>query len=162
MRLLQNGTEVYGVSENIIIKSKCFKEFDFQVNTLIKGEKLENILSINVVVLVGEIGIIKTPIKISSEGMYLSGYKLKVELIIDMKMKFMTNSCRNNIGVKSNKIVKVIYIVVPLEHSGESMVDILRKKRVDINTYIEDIYCEVRNYNVIYTNIAAIVTANFN
>ena len=156
----QNGIEVLGVSQDIVIKTDYFKEFDFKVNIKISEEKIERILATNVSITVSSIDIIKTPVKISNEGVYFSGHKLKIELMIDIKTKYIINTFENDIGLNSNRIVKLIYIVIPIEKNGEKLIDILRKKRIDVNTYIEDIYCEFRNFNIIYTNISAIVEAD--
>lgn len=163
MNILDNGIESYGVSNNIPIKSIYFKEFDFQVIKELEDNNIliEKILSVNCNIDIGEVNIIKTPIMISNEGVFLSGYKLKVELIINMKIKYMIESVPKTIGFYREKLVKTIYIVLPLEHNKVSMIDLLRKKKIAVKQYVEDIYCERRKENVIYINISAIITADF-
>ncbi|AOR24030.1 hypothetical protein [Clostridium taeniosporum] len=159
MNSLDNGIEVFGVADCIDIRSNYFKEFDFQVNKELQGIIVEKILSINVNINIGDFDIIKTPIMLSNEGVFFSGYKLKVELIIDMKIKYMYE---NTLGLSKDKIIKTIYIVLPLEYNNTNMIDLLRKRKIIINSYVEDIYCELREKNILYTNLSAIIIADFN
>ncbi|MBW6409265.1 hypothetical protein [Clostridium weizhouense] len=158
MNSSNNFIEILGVDDCKNIKSNYFKEFDFQSNIKLEDNSIEKILSINVNINIESTDIIKTPIMLSNEGVFFSGYKLKVELIMNMKIKYMF---QNTLGLNDNKLVKTVYIVLPLEHNNTNMIDLLRKKKIIINSYIEDIYCELREENLIYTNISAIVTANF-
>lgn len=163
MNILDNGIEVYGVSENIPMISSYFKEFDFQLNKKIDNNNLimDKILSVNVNMNVGQVEIIKTPIMMSNEGVFFSGYKLKVDLVIDLKAKYILESEPKTLGFAKEKLMKTIYIVLPLEYKNNNMVDLLRKKKITINPYTEDIYCEVRGANRIYFNISAVVIAHF-
>lgn len=161
MKFSDNGIEIFGVSDCIPMLSNYFKEFDFQVNQKLCDNdfEIEKILSVNVNIQIGILNIIKTPIMISNEGIFFSGYKLKVELIIDMKFKYMI---QKSLGLSKNKFIKTIYIVIPLEHNKINAIDLLRKGRIIINSYIEDIYCELRYKNVAYVNLSAMIIANLN
>ncbi|MGL5086492.1 MAG: hypothetical protein ACRC68_12365 [Clostridium sp.] len=162
MNKLDNGVDVYGVSKNIPMLSNYFKEFDFQVTKEIDEieSDIDKILSVNVNINASDSNIIKTPIMVSNEGSFFSGYKLKVELIIDIKARYILDEEPKTIGFMSDKIFKTIYIVLPLEHKGNNMIDLLRKKKITINTYVEDIDSQVRKLNFISTNISAIVVAD--
>lgn len=159
MEILDSGIEVYGVSEHIPRDPYYFKEFEFQINKKTDNIMMEKILSINVNIDVESVDIIKTPTMISDKGEFFSGYKLKVELIISAKIKYMVG---NTLGLIKENSIKTIYIVLPLEHEKINMVDLLRKKRIIVNSYIEDIYVELREEDIIYINLSAIVIANFN
>lgn len=161
MEILDNGIDVFGVSENIVLKSEYFKEFDAEFCDAIENEVIENLLSVSIMQRAGDIDIIKTPIMMSNEGIYLSGYKLKVELIIHIKLKYISKISPNKIGLYNKKRIKIVYIVVPLHYGRENVVDLLRRKRIIVNPYIEDIYCEIKDRNNIYTNLSSIVTADF-
>ncbi|MGL4774408.1 MAG: hypothetical protein ACRC2K_12650 [Clostridium sp.] len=163
MRVLENGIEVFGVSEDIELKSKYFKEFDFQFNNPLErvNKEISSILGVNIVIKKGDVSIVKTPIMASNEGVYLSGYKLKVELIIDMKVKYILNTPLPKLTFNNNKILKTIYVVLPLEHNGENMIDLLRKRRIIISTFVEDVFCELNEDNILYSNVSAIVCADF-
>lgn len=163
MNILSNGIEAYGVTENIILTSNYFKEFDFQVTQNIESEEaiIEKILSVNVDINIGDLDIIKTPIMLSNDGVYFSGCKLKVELIIDIKIKYILATESKQLKLVTDKLMKTIYIVLPTENGQGNMIDLLRRKKIRLIPCIEDIYCEERKGVEIYTNVSAIIFTDF-
>lgn len=140
-----------------------FKEFDFQTLSKINNSNdfIQKILSISSNINIKDTNIVKTPIMLSSDGVYFSGFKLKVDLVFDIKVKYLNFSADENLSFLNESILKTIYIVLPLEYKNENTIDLFRRRKISITPYLEDIYCLPMTKDSLYTNISAITIAEF-
>lgn len=154
------NSNIMYVNEEEILKEKledieCFKTVDLSYP--LKNYNIEKILCVKADVFIGETELLKTSNIMSNDGIYLSGYKLRVELIINHFIKYLDGV---SIRVIRNRNVKIVNIVVPKEKNNINIEELFRKKRIKINTHIEDIYCD-KFEDDIEVNISLLVNCTF-
>lgn len=151
-----------GVNEDLPINIKYFKE-ELIDNIFFKKEDakpIEKIVSSSIDLKVKSIKLLNTPIRTSNEGKKLSGKKLLVELNISYNIKYTSNSLEKYLYVLKNNITKIMYIVVPKEIEEVSIEDFVRRKKIQVQSFVEDLYVEKRNENSVYIRTLLLLNAN--
>ena len=141
-----------GISTNLPTDIKFFKEELFSTSRFIKDNqpKIKKIISISIDSKIISTKIINTSKKVSNDGQKLSGKKLLVELNINYKIKYLSTNKEKCLYILKHNITKIIYIVIPSEVDNKTIEEIIRKKRMGIKTYIEDLYADIRDNEEIY------------
>lgn len=139
---------------------KFFKEISIchNINTKVR-EEIESILYMKADIFIGEISLIKTDKMISNEGVILSGYKLRVELIINEFFKYSSKFSNSSVGIIRNNIIKTVYITVPEKYKNVKIEELYRKKKISIKGYLEDMYCD-KYKGQVDANLTILVNCN--
>lgn len=153
-----------GVSPNIPEHVEYFKEICLVEDLVIPFKKpdIESVISVMVDAKVIDYKIIDTPVALSYEGQNLSGNKLIVEIGLHQNIKYVSDSENQSIHAFINAdTMKNVFIVVPTEINGETILDIIRKKRFSITPYIEDVYSIKKDCRSVTNYITIIVNVEF-
>lgn len=156
--------EGIGISEDLPENVSYFQEICIMEDLIVPFQKpdIESVLSVMVNAEVIDYKLIKTPVSLSYEGQNLSGEKLIVELRINQKVKYVSDSSYQSIhAFHSTDTLKSLFIVVPCEVNGEKMFDIIRKRKFSVTPYIEDIYSIKFNCRKVTNYISLIVNVEF-
>lgn len=149
---MNSYTNYIGVSDNLPINIKYFKEDLFDVIFFKKpnSKDIYDIVSVSVDSNVNSMKLLNTPIRTSNEGSKLSGKKLFVELDLSYSIKYTTNSVEKYLYILNSSTTKIVYIVVPSEIDDISIEDLVRRKKIVVQPYIEDLYADIRTPDSIY------------
>lgn len=147
-----------GIDENFPTDLKYFTEnlITHTINSKDHLKDVNKIISVALDSRIDSIKIINTPIRISNEGQKLSGKKVLAEIQFSIKIKYITNSKEQYIFFFKQDILKVFYIVVPSEINGVKVEELVRKRKLSLKIYIEDIYADVRD-NDIYLRMLVVL-----
>lgn len=145
-------------------KALYFNEID--INYLIRLEdnekKINKIISLKVNITIGECEIIrKTIIFNNKSGENFDCCKMSVELILESTIRYMSIDDEPTLEVKTCRQARNIFITIPKYMYGENSVDLLRKRRIVVKTFIEDIYYRLLEDNQINVNVAVFINAEF-
>ncbi|MGL4912108.1 MAG: hypothetical protein ACRC3Y_06680 [Romboutsia sp.] len=151
-----------GISTNLPVNIKYFKEelFDNIFSKKGKSQPIDEIVSATVDSKIHSVKLLNTPVRTSNEGKKLTGKKLLVELTLSYNIKYTTNSLEKYLYILKNDVTKIIYIVVPKEIDDNDIDDFLRKKKIQIQSYINDLYVEKRNEDNVYVRTLMLLNAN--
>lgn len=158
-----DGIDYIGIEERLPTNIKYFKEE--LVTTVFKknseNKDIHNIISASVDCNINSLKIIDTAVRVSNEGQRLSGKKLLVEVMLNYRIKYLSNSEKQYIYILKPVINKVFYIVTPKELNGHKIEDLLRQKKISVSPYVEDLYVETRDLNSIYIRTLLLLNLNF-
>ncbi|MGL4910910.1 MAG: hypothetical protein ACRC3Y_00630, partial [Romboutsia sp.] len=104
--------------------------------------------------------LLNTQVRTSNEGKKLSGKKLLVELNISYNIKYTSNSLEKYLYVLKSNITKIMYIVVPKEIDEVNIEDFIRRKKIQVQSFVEDLYAERRTENSVYIRTLLLLNAN--
>lgn len=157
---MDNFINYIGVSNNLPVNISYFKE---ELFTLICEKKpnaknIETIISSSIDCTISSISLLDTPIRTSNEGNKLSGKKLIVELDISYGIKYTSDLKEKFLYLLNTCTKKIIYVVVPTEINGVPIEDLLRKKKIGVKPFIEDLYTDSRNPNEVYIRTLLLTT----
>lgn len=145
-------------------KALYFNEVDINYSmTLDSNEKkIKKILSLKVNIIIGECEIIRKTIVFKDKfGKEIVSCKMSVELILDSNIRYMSVNDEPTLEVKTCRQARNIFIAIPKYMYDENSIDLLRKRRILITPFIEDIYYRVLQDNEINVNIAVFTNAEF-
>ncbi|MGL5694382.1 MAG: hypothetical protein ACRCXA_09905, partial [Peptostreptococcaceae bacterium] len=151
-----------GINEDLPTNIKYFKE-ELIDNVFFKSEDanpIEKIISSSIDLRVKSIKLLNTSVRTSNEGKKLSGKKLLVELNIQYSIKYTSNSLEKYLYVLKNNITKIMYIVVPKEIDEVNIEDFIRRKKIQVQSFVEDLYVQRRNENSVYIRTLLLLNAN--
>lgn len=149
-------------SELKIKDIKYFKEINFYHNISAKvREEIDSILYIRADIFIGEMSLIKTDKMVSNEGVVSTGYKLRVELLINEFFKYSIKLNNSSVGIIRNNIIKIVYITIPEEKNGISIEELYRRKKLSVKGYLEDMYCD-RFQSEVDCNLTILINCNIN
>lgn len=151
-----------GVNEDLPINIEYFKEelIDHLFFKKDGVKPIDKIISASVDLKVNSIKLLNTPLRTSNEGKKLSGKKLLVELDICYNIKYTSNSLEKYLYVLKNSLTKIMYIVIPKEIDETNIEDLIRRKKIQIQSFIEDLYVEKRSENSVYIRTLLLLNAN--
>lgn len=145
-------------------KALYFNEVDINYSmTLDSNEKkIKKILSLKVNIIIGECEIIRKTIVFKDKfGKEIVSCKMSVELILDSNIRYMSVNDEPTLEFKTCRQARNIFITIPKYMYDENSIDLLRKRRILITPFIEDIYYRVLQDNEINVNIAVFTNAEF-
>lgn len=156
----------YEKSNNNIVfpeNIKYFKEFDINHNIDMNliNKTIYRIISINCTATIGDIEVVRKVINIVNDIGSYEACKLAVEVKVSEFIKYISYEKSNELEVIKNQEVKNIFITIPIEHGGENAIDLLRKRKIKVTPYIEDIYSVLLEKNNININLAVFVNVEF-
>lgn len=157
-----NCVDYVGVSPDLPIDIKYFKEelFDSTIHTNPNGKEINKIISVSVNCNTNSIKLVNTKSSTSNEGQTLTGKKLLIELTLNYRIKYTTNTLEKYIYVLKSSMTKIMYIVVPPKINEVKIDELIRRKRVSIEPYIEDIYACCRDDHTAYVRTLLLLNAN--
>lgn len=141
-----------GVSEDLPTDIKYFKEETID-SILLKKENskpIENIVSLMASTKINSIKLLNTPMRISNEGKRLSGKKILVDINILYTIRYTSNTLEKYLYLLKHDVNKILYIVVPKEIDDCKIEDCVRRKKIQVHPYIEDLYIENRCGSSVY------------
>ncbi|MEF9992485.1 MAG: hypothetical protein RSD22_10995 [Romboutsia sp.] len=151
-----------GINENLPTDIKYFKE-EIVDGIFLKKEisrPIEEVVSLAVNSKINSIKLINTSVRTSNEGRKLSGKKLLVEVTLSYTVRYTSNTIEKYLYILKNDITKIVYIVVPKEIDDCKIEDFVRKKKVQVQPFIEDLYIENRCDSSVYIRTLLLLNAN--
>lgn len=142
---------------------KYFKEFDINHNIDLNciNKMIYRIISISSTATIGDVEVVKKVINIVNDMGSYKACKLAVEVKVSELIKYIAYEKSNELEVMKNQEVKNIFITIPIEHDGENAIDLLRKRKIKVIPYIEDVYSVLGEKNNININLAVFVNVEF-
>ena len=159
-----NLVEGIGIADSFPTDPKYFTQLSIPETLIIPEPKpdMEQLLSVTVDTVIESVKLIETPVAKSNEGQNLSGCKLIIELRLREKVKYVADELTQAVhAAHYDNVLKSIFIVVPCEVEGHSVRDMLKRNRVIVTPYIEDIYAEMIDKRTIFKNITIFVDVKF-
>lgn len=98
---------------------------------------MERILDILVWPEIANIKLIETPVGMSNEGQYLSGYKLIVEVNLKEKVTYVACEPTQSVHAAHFETLKSMFVILPKEINGRDVCDLVRADRIQVTPYIE-------------------------
>lgn len=147
-----NSIDYIGISTSLPKDIKYFKEELFSTDCIVKENilKVDKIISVCVDTKIISMKLINTQVKSSNEGQKLRGRKLLVELSINYKIKYVSDGIDRYLYMMKHNITKAIYVVLPQKIKEEKIEELIRKKKIGVQVFIEDLYAKVRAPEYIY------------
>lgn len=139
--------------QNILPKeSKYFKEELVSEILTIPPQKpdIERILDILVWPEIANIKLIETPVGMSNEGQYLSGYKLVVEVNLKEKVTYVACEPTQSVHAAHYETLKSMFVILPPEIDGKNICDLVRADRIQVTPYIEATKFRMLNVRTIH------------
>jgi len=162
--IIKNLVEGVGVASSFPSNPKYFTQISIPETLTIPIPKpdMEQLLSVAVDPVIESVKLIDTPLALSTEGQYLSGCKLVIELRLREKVKYVADELTQPVhAAHYENVLKSIFVIVPCEVDGVPVRRLLERKRVIVTPYIEDIYAEMTDKRTIFKNITVFVDVRF-
>ena len=162
--VVRNLIEGIGIADTFPTNPKYFTQFAIPETLTIPKAKpdMEQLLSVAVEPVIVSTKLIKTPLAISNEGQYLSGYKLIVELKLREKIKYVADEPTQTVhAAHFEDTFKSIFIILPSEVNDVPIQKLFDRNRIVVTPYIEDIYAEMKDKRTIFKNITIFVNVDF-
>ncbi|WP_040329932.1 hypothetical protein [Clostridium ihumii] len=158
----ENKVIYIGVSDHLPKLPKYFSELDAGIEVDFKKYKLNisNILSIDLDTELLDKRIIELEKMISNDGQIVTKYTLKTNILVDLKIKCMTSNDLSMVRIVHEKFIKSIMISLPDKEKDIDTKKLFKQNRLKLETYVEDIYCELYN-NKMNCQIAIFINCNF-
>lgn len=159
---MSKSIDYIGIDNNLPTNIKYFKEeiFGITVQKSKSNVDIHKIISVSIDCKINSIKLVNTQVRTSNEGQKLTGKKLLVELNFIYRIKYISTSKEKYLYILKENATKVIYVVLPQYIDDTRIEDIIRKKKVKIDTYIEDLYAECRSYEQVYLRTLVLVNAS--
>ncbi|MGL4912857.1 MAG: hypothetical protein ACRC3Y_10570 [Romboutsia sp.] len=159
---MNNYINYIGLNDNLPINIKYFKEELFDVMCVKKpnAKTICDIVSVSIDCSINSIKLLNTATRTSNEGNKLSGKKLLIELDFSYSIKYTTDSVEKYLYILNSNTTKIIYIVVPTEIDNVPIEDLVRKKKINVQTYIEDLYADIRSPDEVYIRTLLLTNVN--
>lgn len=159
-----NLVEGIGIADSFPVDPKYFTQLSIAETLIIPCPKpdMEQLLSVAVDIEIESVKLIETPVAKSNEGQNLSGCKLIVELRLREKVKYVADEPTQKVhAAHYDNVLKSIFIVIPCHIHGHSVKDLLKKNKVIVKPYVEDIYAEMLDKRNLFKNITMFVNVEF-
>lgn len=158
-----NCINYIGVNKNLPTNIKYFKEelFDIVCENDKNSKEISSIISTSINCRINSIKVVNTSKRTSNEGQRLSGKKLLVELTFSYQIKYTTNTQEKYIYLLKGNFMKIMYVVVPNLVEDIPVEDLIRRKKIDIQPVVEDLYSRPVDKNKIYIRILFLLNINF-
>lgn len=127
-------------NEDIILEDiKFFKEEDFFRTLVLPPNKpdIKKLYDILIIPNILDLKLVKTNTEISNEGERFLGYKLIVEVDLNINLTYIVDNSKENICTNNFNVLKSMHIVLPEKINDKNTKDIFRKKGINILPFIE-------------------------
>ena len=162
--VIRNMVEGIGIASSFPNEPKYFSQVSIPETLVIQCPKpdMEQLLSVAVEPVIESVKLIDTPLALSTEGQYLSGCKLVIELKLREKVKYVADEPTQTVhAAHYENVLKSIFVIVPCEVNGVPVRQLLERKRIIVTPYIEDIYADMTDKRTIFKNITIFVDVRF-
>jgi hypothetical protein len=161
--VLRGFVEGIGVVDIIPQCPEYFNQIIIYDTVQIPEEKpyMKQLLSVMVEANVISIRIVNTPVGFSNEGQNLEGKKLIVQLNLRESIKYASDDAGEIIHVVNVEYNKNIFVVVPKFKYADSVENLLKKNRVIVKPYVQDICGKMIDNRTIFKNIDLLVDVTF-
>lgn len=163
-KITRNLVELIGIADSLPENPVYFKEVAIPETVTIPCQKpdIEQLLAVMVEPEIVSVRLVETPIAVSDEGQNLSGCKLVIELRLRQKIKYVADEPTQSVHVAEfENVFKSIFVVVPCEIDGMRVCDLIRRNRVNVTPFIEDIFAQMRDKRRVFKNITLFVNVTF-
>jgi hypothetical protein len=163
-KITKNLVELIGIADSLPENPMYFKEVALPETLVIPSQKpdIEQLLSVMVDPEVISVRLVDTAKAISDEGQNLSGCKLVVELRLREKVKYVADEPTQSVHVAEFLTqLKSVFIVVPCEINGNQVCELIRRNRVNVTPYVEDIFAQMRDKRTVFKNITLLLDVTF-
>lgn len=156
-----NFIDYVGISSYLPVDIKYFKEelFDTLIFKKKDGKDINRIISVSVICKSNSIKLVNTKASTSNEGQTLTGKKILIELSVDYRVKYTSNSMEKYIYILKNSSTKIMHIVVPSHLNDTQIEELIRRKKILIEPIVEDIYACNRDNDSIYIRTLLLLNA---
>lgn len=163
-KVIRGCVEGVGIADNLPENLKYFTQTTISETLTIPYPKpdMEQLLTVMVCIEVVSVKAVETAKGLSNEGQNLTGCKLVVELKLNEKIKYVADEPTQPVhAAHFEQVLKSIFIVIPCEINGERICDLIRRNKVLVKPYIEDIYGMMLDKRTIFKNIILLVDVKF-
>lgn len=163
--VVRGFVEGIGIADSLPEDPKWFTQVTVPETIVIPEQKpdMEQLLSVMVDAKVISVRLVDTPNATSYEGQALSGCKLLIDLKLREKVKYVADEPTQSVhAAHFENVLKSVYVVVPCEIEIDddkyvSIKELLKKNKIVVTPYIEDIYAVMRDKRTIFKNIAMLI-----
>lgn len=163
-KVIKDLVEYIGIADSLPENPLYFKEVSIPETVTIPPQKpdIEQILAVMIEPKVVSIRLVETPVGLSNENQNLSGCKLVMELKLQQKVKYVADvPCQSVHVAEFESIFKSIFVVIPCEVNGQRVCDLLRKNRIVVTPYIEDIFAKMLDERTVFKNTTLFLNVTF-
>lgn len=159
--MITNSIDYIGISNNLPTDITYFKEelFDTTIYNTKEGACISKVISASVDCSINSMKLLNTSVRTSNEGQKLTGKKLLIEVNLSYRIKYISSTKEKYLYVLKNNTTKVIYIVLPKYIEDLKIEELVRRKKIKIEPYIEDLYVSCRNTGGIYIRTLLLLNA---
>lgn len=162
--MISNLIDYIGIDKDLPKDIKYFKEelFSNVISSSNLNKPILSIISASVDCNINSIKLINTQVRTSNEGQKLTGKKLLVEINISYKIKYLSDSKEKYLYILKERCTKVVYIVLPKSIGDYKIEDLVRRKKIKVRSYVENLYVEKRKDNSLYIRNLLLLNATYN
>lgn len=160
--MIVDGIEYIGIGNREPNQLEYFNQIKLndEFNLIDKKTNIKSIISVSTVVNTNIIQIIDTPIRISAEGKNLKGKKIMTELKIKHEIRYLGEGSSSYIYMDNLNLLKLGSIVMPQKINDRHIEELLRKNKIKIDVYIEDVYIKLIEKRKINLNMLLVLNSD--
>ncbi len=161
--MISNLIDYIGIDKDLPKGIKYFKEelFSNVISNSNLSKPIENIISASVDCNINSVKLINTQVRTSNEGQKLTGKKLLVEINILYRIKYLSDSKEKYLYILKERSTKVMYIVLPKTIDDCKIEDLVRRGKIKVECYVEDLYVDKRKDNSVYIRNLLLLNARY-
>lgn len=163
-KITRNLVELIGIADSLPENPMYFKEIAIPETVTIPCQKpdIEQLLSAMVDPEIISVRLVETAKAISDEGQNLSGCKLVVELRLKQKIKYVADEPTQSVHVAEFLTkLKSVFVVIPCQINGNEVCELIRRNRITVTPYVEDIFVQMRDKRTVFKNITLLLDVTF-
>lgn len=163
-KIIKDLVEYIGISDTLPANPLYFKEISIPETVTIPPQKpdIEQLLAVMIEPEIVSVRLIETPVGVSNESQNLSGCKLVMELRLHQKVKYVADEpCQSVHVAEFESVFKSIFVVIPCEVNGVKVCELMRKNKVIIKPYIEDIFAKMMDERTVFKNTTLFLNVTF-
>lgn len=147
--MIIDGIEYTGICNKASSELLYFNQLTLNYEFYLKDKKVDikSIISVGTSVNININQVINTPIRISAEGKSLKGKKIMSEVNIKHEIKYLGQGPSSYIYIDNINFLKFVGIVMPQRIDDRPLEELIRKNKMFIEAYIEDVYVKLIDKN---------------
>ncbi|MGL6106066.1 hypothetical protein [Romboutsia sp.] len=157
-----DGVEVIGIDDEFPDYLEYFQE-ELVCNTLYKpaeSPSIHKIVSLSVDTSIVSSKVLDAPDRGLSNSKNYLNRRVFVEVNLYFRLKYTKNTTQQYIYTMNEEVTKVFYMSMPKYLDNTPIEDLLRHNKINITSYIADIYAKEKDENSIYTRVLLFISAN--
>lgn len=134
-----------------------FNEIDInhEIDFKDKNHIIDKIISVKANILLGNCDVIRKSFRIMDNlGSEIEVCKVSIELFLEEIIRYSYVEEEIGLDILKNREMKNIFITIPIEMYKSNAIDLMRKQKIKIKPFIEDIYYRLIKDKRIQINVA--------